>query len=324
MTAAAGQTLSYTIHYSNAGTIGSTGVVVTETVPVNTTYNAAASTAGWTLVSGSTYQFSVGTLNATSATGTLVFAVTVNSSLPNGTNSVSDTVSIADDGVNGADANTLDNTASKTTNVAVAPNLASAVIGDGSVQRSSISSLTVTFDSSVNFTASSFTLFQETLNADGSINTGAAATDVSAGISASSSDGKTWLLKVIAGGILDRTAASTAAGILADGIFQLMLHGANITDAATGSARYNSGGNQIVSFTSAEAGGPSNYFHSLFGDTNGDGSINLTDYRQFKLDYLASIGDPNYAAALDYDGDGSINLTDYRKFKNNYLNSFSY
>ncbi len=89
-------------------------------------------------------------------------------------------------------------------------------------------------------------------------------------------------------------------------------------------AHYNAGADQIVSYNSNEAGGPSTYFHSLYGDLNGDGSVNLTDYRQFKLDYLASSGDPNYVTAFDFDGDGSINLTDYRKFKTNYLASFTY
>jgi hypothetical protein len=33
--------------YTNTGTQGATGIVLTETVPANTTFNAAASTPGW-------------------------------------------------------------------------------------------------------------------------------------------------------------------------------------------------------------------------------------------------------------------------------------
>ncbi len=196
--------------------------------------------------------------------------------------------------------------------------LSGSQIGAGTVQRSSVSSITVTFDRRVNFPANAFTL---TRSLDGQN-----FTDVSAGITISnpSADGVTWVLNVTPGGSLDRTAATTVAGLFVDGIFQLVLHGANITDAATGTGHYNGGADQIIAYNSAEAGGPSNYFHVLYGDTNGDGSVNLTDYRQFKLDYLSSSADSNYDTAFDYDGDGGINLTDYRQFKLNYLNSFTY
>jgi autotransporter-associated beta strand protein len=106
VTAAPNQVLPYTINYDNAGSIvGSTGVnasgvVLTETVPANSNYNSANSTTGWTKTSGnggpgSTYTFTVGNL-AAGDTGSVVFAVTVNSSIPGGTINLSDTVSISD------------------------------------------------------------------------------------------------------------------------------------------------------------------------------------------------------------------------------------
>jgi hypothetical protein len=104
----AGQVLPYTINYNNAGSIvGATGtnaagVVLTETVPTNTTADLSNSTPGWTLTSGSggagsTYTFTVGTLNA-GVTGSVVFSVDVNSSIPAGTANLSNTVSISDTG----------------------------------------------------------------------------------------------------------------------------------------------------------------------------------------------------------------------------------
>ncbi len=184
--------------------------------------------------------------------------------------------------------------------------------------------MAVTFNEAVNFAGNSFSLLQYPVNPDGSINTSLAATDVSSGVTASSSDGKTWTISIVAGGSLDRTASTSSAGLFVDGIYQLVLHGSRITDAATATAHYNGSADQIATFTSAEAGGASNYFHVLYGDINGDGSVNLTDYRQFKTDYLANTGDPNFDWGFDYNHDGSINLTDYRQFKTNYLNSFSY
>ncbi len=99
-------TIPYTINYNDAGSIvnslgtAATGVVLTETVPANTTADLADSTSGWTLTSGSggagsTYTFTVGSLGA-GVTGSVVFSVDLNASIPVGTTSVTNTVSITD------------------------------------------------------------------------------------------------------------------------------------------------------------------------------------------------------------------------------------
>jgi uncharacterized repeat protein (TIGR01451 family) len=104
--AVAGQALLYTINYDNAGSMTdglgnlAAGVVLTETVPANTTFNSAASTAGWTLKSGngsagSTYAYAVGNL-AAGDSGSVVFAVSVNGSIPSDTSYLSDAIAISD------------------------------------------------------------------------------------------------------------------------------------------------------------------------------------------------------------------------------------
>jgi hypothetical protein len=106
VTPVAGQVLPYTINYNNAGSIidgtgtNATGVVLTETVPANTTADLANSTPGWTLTSGSggagsTYTFTIGTLNA-GITGSVVFSVDVNTTIPAGTTSLTNTVTMTD------------------------------------------------------------------------------------------------------------------------------------------------------------------------------------------------------------------------------------
>jgi hypothetical protein len=101
-----GQVLPYTINYHNAGSVidgtgtNASGVVLTETVPANTTADLANSTPGWTLTSGSggagsTYTFSVGALNA-GTTGSVVFTVDLNSTIPTGTTSLTNSVTITD------------------------------------------------------------------------------------------------------------------------------------------------------------------------------------------------------------------------------------
>jgi uncharacterized repeat protein (TIGR01451 family) len=96
-----GGTITYKLTYANDG-IPATGVVIQETVPDGTTFNNAASTPGWVCVpnftSGSTCTFDLGGLSPGSS-GSIGFAVFVNESLPEITN----TASITDDGASGAE-----------------------------------------------------------------------------------------------------------------------------------------------------------------------------------------------------------------------------
>src|SRR5262249_23105810 len=103
---AAQSVIPYTINYNNAGSIlnntgtGATGVVLTETVPANTTADLANSTPGWTLTrgnggAGSTYTFTVGALGA-GVTGSVVFSVGLNANNPVGPTPATHTRTITD------------------------------------------------------------------------------------------------------------------------------------------------------------------------------------------------------------------------------------
>ena len=122
---APGGTVAYTLGYSNSGG-NATGVVLTETVPANTAFNAGASTAGWSCVpnsnAGSTCTLAIGAV-ATLGSGSATFAVTVVNPVPAGVTQVSNTASIADDGAGGADPTPGNNAASDTTPVNAAPDL---------------------------------------------------------------------------------------------------------------------------------------------------------------------------------------------------------
>jgi uncharacterized repeat protein (TIGR01451 family) len=119
----AGETISYTVTFTNAGTQDATGVVITDTVPVGTTFNAAASTAGWQCVpdvsAGSECSFALGAVGGAGGGGQIVFAVDVDNPLPAGQTEVANTVAIADDGSNGPDPNPGDNTDTETTPVVI-------------------------------------------------------------------------------------------------------------------------------------------------------------------------------------------------------------
>lgn len=110
-----GTPITYTLTYSNTGNQGATGVVITDTVPDNTTFDPAGSTAGWTCTpdndAGSTCTYPVtgleGGASATRAVAlaadTVIFTVIVDNPPVLGVTTVTNRATIGDDGTNGTD-----------------------------------------------------------------------------------------------------------------------------------------------------------------------------------------------------------------------------
>jgi uncharacterized repeat protein (TIGR01451 family) len=115
-----GQGSVYTINISNVGTQAATSVLITETVPIGTTFNAALSDPLWTLTAPNTYQISIPTF-AAGAGFNVNFAVTINSPAAAGLNDIFNSVTISDDGTNGIDPNPGDNTATDTNTLDAIP-----------------------------------------------------------------------------------------------------------------------------------------------------------------------------------------------------------
>jgi len=110
VTVAPGAVIIYRLTYSNSGNRTATGVVIAETVPAHTTFNAGSSSPGWVCVtagSTTTCTYAVGTVN-NGANGTVNFAVTLNAAVS--AHEIDNTVSIDDDHANGGDSNTTNNT----------------------------------------------------------------------------------------------------------------------------------------------------------------------------------------------------------------------
>ena len=170
-------------------------------------------------------------------------------------------------------------------------------------------------------------MYQEPLTTSSgitSIDTTTSATNVTSDFTATlSNDDQTVTFTLIGGSAIDRTAGQTNVGYLTNGIYQLVLNGSAITDAATGTATFNSGGNTPVSFANAVPAdsGSSSYFGVLYGDLYGTGSLNIQDARAYNLANTNGTTDSGY---LDYYDTGSLNIQSARDFNRDYTVVYSY
>jgi LPXTG-site transpeptidase (sortase) family protein len=133
-TVSPGTLLIFTLTYANYGNQDASGVTITDDVPLNTTFQAGSSSAGWScddpdgggpLVPGdpgSTCTYTIGAL-AAGAGGSVQFALHVDDPFPIGTSLITNTAVIADDGTNGPDQTPGDNQSTDRDNVVTLGNL---------------------------------------------------------------------------------------------------------------------------------------------------------------------------------------------------------
>ncbi len=115
-----GTVTAYSVQYSNLGYNAAEGVVITETLPENTSYDPADNSVNWVLSGEGQYEYALGSL-AKGASGTLTFNVRVNQTIPSGTTSITNTASISDDHTSGSDPNPANNTATFATPLPTGP-----------------------------------------------------------------------------------------------------------------------------------------------------------------------------------------------------------
>lgn len=118
-----GSVLSYSLNVSNTQPSDANGVILTETLPAGTTFNAAASSAGWTEASPGVYTLSLGTVAGNSNSAPVTFAVTVNSHAPAGLDTITNTALLVDDGSLGGDSTPANNIATDINALDAAPDL---------------------------------------------------------------------------------------------------------------------------------------------------------------------------------------------------------
>lgn len=177
-----------------------------------------------------------------------------------------------------------------------APTVSDTKINDGSIQRSRVTNLTVTFDRVVDFAGAVADAFTLTRNGGRSVSFSATANTING-------------VTVVA--LSNFSGGSTQFGSLADGRFTLSALSSQISANGMpldGDGDGQPGGN----YTFGEAQG----LFRFFGDINGDRRVDIADYGLFSLSYLNAA---NYVAAFDFNGDGRIDIADYGQFSLRYL-----
>ncbi len=119
-----GDVVVYDLNVENVGSADATGVVITETVPANTTFNLANSSATWVgcadgAAAGTTCVLTIGDLNS-GANTTRQFAVNIDNPLPANTATITNTAVTGDDGTKGNDPTPPNNTDDHTDTVTAA------------------------------------------------------------------------------------------------------------------------------------------------------------------------------------------------------------
>ncbi len=121
-----GGTVAYTLVVTNVGGYPAYGVTLTERVPTYTTFNSAASSAGWTCApdnnAGSLCGLDIGTMPGGNSLS-FTFAVNVTNPLPSGVEEIFNSAVVVDDGTSGPDPTPGDNQDDEITPVNAAPDL---------------------------------------------------------------------------------------------------------------------------------------------------------------------------------------------------------
>lgn len=185
-----------------------------------------------------------------------------------------------------------------------APRVTGTVIDDGTAQRSRVASITLSFNTQVNFASAVGAAF--TLN-----RIGAGGGSVGFTANASIVNGVTVVT------LTNFTGSQVElSGSLRDGRYTLTGLATQITNgtAPNGVLQLDGDGNGTPG-DNFVLGEPQGLFR-FFGDVNGDRRVNIADIGIFSLSYL---NPTNYKLALDFDGNGSINILDYGQLSTRYL-----
>jgi parallel beta-helix repeat protein len=175
------------------------------------------------------------------------------------------------------------------------PSVQSVVVNAGqanTVQRSSVTSVTVTFDRLVTFVGAQTAAFQLAR-----ISPGSPTGNVTLTVDLTGSTATQTIAKLTFSGSL--TDGSATALSLIDGNYTLTVFSNQITGGLNG-------GDSVSTL------------FRYYGDVNGDRTVNGLDLAEFRSAFGTSLGNPNYLPYLDQNGDGAINGLDLAIFRTHF------
>jgi len=179
---------------------------------------------------------------------------------------------------------------------AAAPTITSASVNGGAAQRSRVTSLQVTFSTQVSFAGATNAAFTLNRVSDGAAVLFTATPTVVGGVTVVT--------------FSNFTGAATEFGSLADGRYTLTALSGQIS-AGGRSLDGNADGTAGDNYTFGNAQG----LFRLYGDVNGDRTVNGLDLPTFRTAFGTAAGNAGYASELDWNGDGVINGMDLAVFR---------
>lgn len=182
-----------------------------------------------------------------------------------------------------------------------APRVVSAVVNDGSAQRSRVTDVTLTFNSVVNFNGDSFLLSR-----DGG---DSVKFEVSHQIVNSVS------VVTLSNFFGSETDPNLGARSLRDGRYTLTVIASEISN---GELTLDGNGDGVGDPDDDYSFGEEQGLFRLFGDTNGDRHVDGADFVAFVTTYNLNAGMPGYLAHFDFNGDGRIDALDFGAFVQRY------
>jgi hypothetical protein len=172
-----------------------------------------------------------------------------------------------------------------------APTVTSAVLGDGTDQRSMVKQVVVNFSTPVTFTGAS--AFKVT-------RAGPGGTMGDVTLTTNPASGTAGSVTIAFSGSLSEN------GSLVDGRYVFSI---DATRVSAGGIPLDGDGNGLPGGNYTIVGTPANKWFRLFGDVNGDGTVDASDFITFRQ-YFGGV-----LFAFDFDGDGSVSANDFVQFR---------
>lgn len=170
------------------------------------------------------------------------------------------------------------------------PTVGSIAINGGDPQRSRVTSLAVSFSQTVTFSGAAANAFTLTRQSDGAVVGFTATVDNSGSATVVTLNGFTGPVEF---------------GSLADGRYTLTVLASQVAGG-----NFDGNGDGTVGDNYVLTGNPTNKLFRLFGDADGDGDVDLSDFSGFRG---AFGGGPS--TIFDSDGDGDVDLNDFSAFR---------